>query len=48
MMWILSSFLFPVYKLNRENTQPENMFDIAFEMAKDRGGRASVYVEAVV
>ena len=24
------------------------MFDIAFEMAKDRGGRTSVYVEAVV
>ena len=25
--------LFPAYKLNRENTQPENMCDIVFENA---------------
>ena len=43
---ILSSLLLPVYKLSRENTQPENMCDIVFGKAKGRGGtvnRASVY-----
>ena len=27
---ILSSLMFPVYKLSQENTQRENIFDIAF------------------
>ena len=42
---------FPVYKLNRKNTQPENMCDIVFEEAKGRGGtvnRTSFYAEAAV
>ena len=29
---------FPAYKLNRKNTQPENMCDIDFEKAKGCGG----------
>ena len=48
---ILSSLLFPVYKLSRENTQSENMCDIVFEKVLGRAGkvnRASVYVEAAV
>ena len=36
---ILSSFLFPVYKLSRENNWPKYMCDIVFEKAKDRGGQ---------
>ena len=38
-----------VYKLSQENTQPENMRDIAFEKTKSRGGtvnRTSVFAEA--
>ena len=35
---MLSSLLFPVYKLNQENTQPENMCDMVFEKVKGRGG----------
>ena len=35
---MLSSLLFPVYKLSRENTQPENKFDNVFEKVKGRGG----------
>ena len=27
----MSSLLFPVFRLSRENTQPENMYDIIFE-----------------
>ena len=37
--------MFPVYKLSRKNTQPENLCDIVFEKAKGRDGtvnRASV------
>ena len=34
----MKSLLFPVYKLSRENTQPENMCDILFKKAKARGG----------
>ena len=30
--------MFPVDKLSRENTQPENMCDIVFETTKGRGG----------
>ena len=30
--------MFAVFKLTRENTQPENMCDIISEKAKDRGG----------
>ena len=47
----MSSFLFPVYKLSRENTQPENVCDIVIEKAKGRGGkvnRTSAYEEAAV
>ena len=36
-------------KINRENTQLENLCDIVFEKAKRRGGtvnRITVYVEA--
>ena len=46
---ILSSLLVPVYKLSRENSQPENMCGIVFEKAKGCGGtvkRMSVYAEA--
>ena len=45
----LSSLLFPVYQLSRENTQPENICDIVFEKTKGRGGtvnRTSVCAEA--
>ena len=48
---ILSSLLFPAYKLSRKNTQPENVCDIGFEKVKDRGGtvnRMRVYGEAAV
>ena len=49
---ILSSLLCPVYKLNRENTQPEDMCDIAFEKTKACGrtlnNRTSDYAEAAV
>ena len=48
---MLSSLLFPVYKLSRENTQSENMWDIVFERAKGRDvkiNRKSVYGEAAV
>ena len=48
---MLSSLLFPTYKLSRKNTQPEKMCDIVFEKAKGRGrkvNRASVYAEAAV
>ena len=50
-VWILSILLFSVYKLSRENTQPENMYDTVYEKTKGHDGtvnRASVYVEAVV
>ena len=36
---ILSSLLFPVYKLSRENTQPVNMCDIVFEKAQGCAGK---------
>ena len=48
---ILSSLLFPAYKLNLRNAQPKNMWDIVFENTKDLGGtvnRANVYAEAAV
>ena len=35
---MLSSLFFTVYKLSRENRQPENMFDNVFEKVKGRGG----------
>ena len=47
---ILSSLLLPVYKLSRENTQPEKMCNV-FEKAKRRAGkvnRTSAYAEAAV
>lgn len=40
---------FPVYKLNREGTQPEKMCVIVFEYVKGRGGtvnRARAYGKA--
>ena len=37
----MGSDLLPVYKWSRENNQPENMCDIIFEKAKDRGGRVN-------
>ena len=48
---MLSLILFPVHKLSRENTQPENMFEIVFKKAKDRGGtvnKKSVYAETTI
>ena len=47
----MSSLLFPAYKLNRQNTQPENVCDIIFEKAKcheSTVNRASVYVKSTV
>ena len=47
----LSLLLFQVYKLSRENTQLENMCDIAFEKTEGCGGtvnRTSVYAEVAV
>ena len=38
----MSSLLFTVFKLSRENTQPENICDIIFEKTK------GVYAEAAV
>ena len=38
----MSSLLFPVFKLSRENTQPKNMCDIIFENTK------GIYAEATV
>ena len=31
---ILRSFLFPIYKLSQDNTEPENICDIVFEKMK--------------
>ena len=48
---ILSSLLLPVYKLSRENTQPENKCNNVFEKARRSAGkinRTSVYAEAAV
>ena len=39
---MLSSFLFPVFKLSRKNTQPENMCDIIFENIEAVVQRCSV------
>ena len=47
----MSSLLFPAYKLNLKNAQPENMYDIVFENAKGHGGaanRTNVYAEVAV
>ena len=47
----MSSLLLPVCKLDRANTQSENICDIVFDKAKGRGGtlnRISDYAEAVV
>ena len=47
----LRSPLFPIYKISRENTQPENMCDIVFQKVKGRAGtvnRTSDYAEAAV
>ena len=38
----MSSLLFPVFRLSRENTQPENMYDIIFEKME------GIYAEATV
>ena len=46
-----SSLLLLVYKLNRQNTQPENMCNDVFEKTKRRAGKVSrtnVYAEAAV
>ena len=48
---MLSSLLSPVFKLSRENTQPENMCDIVFEKTLCRGGTVNgtnAYAEAAV
>ena len=48
---ILSSLLLPVYKLSRENTQPENKCNNVFEKVRRSAGkinRTSVYEEAAV
>ena len=41
----MSSLLFPVYKLSRENTLPENMCDIVFEKMKGGGGTERVFTQ---
>ena len=38
----MSSLLFPVFRLSREKTQPENMYDIIFEKME------GIYAEATV
>ena len=48
---ILSSLLLPVYKLSRENTQPENTCNNVFEKVKRHAGKVnktSFYAEAAV
>ena len=40
-MGLKSPVLFPVYKLDRENTQPENMCDIGFEKAQCCAGKVN-------
>ena len=48
---MLSLLLFQIYKLSRENSQPENMCIIVFEKTKGRGGivnRVSFHAEAAV
>ena len=45
MFEILSSLLLPVYKLNPENTQPENMCSNVFEKAKSRAEKAEVFMQ---
>ena len=44
----MSSILFPVFKLSRENTQPENMYDISFENTKVIYAEATVQVSIVL
>ena len=41
----MSSRLFPVYKISRENTLPENLCDIVFEKMKGRGGTEPVFMQ---
>ena len=41
----MSSLLFPVYKLSRENTQPENMCAIVFEEAKKSPSHKRVFMQ---
>ena len=53
MVWNIDlwELLFPVFKLSRKITQPENMCHIVFENAKRHGGtfkRTSVYAETAV
>ena len=42
---ILSSLLLPVYKLSRENTQPENTCKDVFEKPKRRARKAEVFMQ---
>ena len=44
----MSSRLFPVIKLKRENTQPENMCDIIFENTKGIYAEATLQVSIVL
>ena len=47
----LGWLLIPVYKLNREITQPENMCEIVFEKTIGRGGTVkwtSIHAKAAV
>ena len=44
----MSSLLFPVFKLSRENTQSENMCDIIFENTKGIYAEATVQVSLVL
>ena len=40
--------MFPVFKLSRENTQPENMCDITFQNTKGIHAEATVQVSIVL
>ena len=44
----MSSLLFPVFKLGRENAQPENIFDIILENTKGIYAEATVQVSVVL
>ena len=44
----MSSLLFPVFKLSREITQPENMCDVIFENTKGIYGEATVQASIVL
>ena len=41
----MSSLLLPVYKLSREDTQPENICNKVFEKVKRGAGKAEVFMQ---